>query len=68
MYKFCYLLIKELSVGHSIISNISKTRDKIEREFQNEILSVKKFRICTHMNLDTIFLLSFKIKKMYAFQ
>jgi hypothetical protein len=53
-------LANELGVGHSTISNIWKARDKIEQMFQNEKLSVKKLRNCTHMDLDTVLLRWFK--------
>lgn len=64
-------IVNELSVGHSTISITWKARDKIEQEFQNEKLSVEKFRNCTHLDLDTILLFYYdglKIRKMYAFQ
>ncbi|XP_025191773.1 tigger transposable element-derived protein 4-like [Melanaphis sacchari] len=45
-------IANELDVGHSTISNTWKVRDKIEQEFQNEKLSVKKLRNGTHTDLD----------------
>ncbi|XP_060855363.1 tigger transposable element-derived protein 4-like [Metopolophium dirhodum] len=53
-------IANELGVGHSTISNIWKARDKIEQEFQNEKLSVKKLRNCTHTDLDNVLLRWFK--------
>ncbi|XP_060868646.1 tigger transposable element-derived protein 4-like [Metopolophium dirhodum] len=53
-------IANELGVGHSTISNIWKARDEIEQEFQNEKLSVKKLRNCTHTDLDNVLLRWFK--------
>ncbi|XP_025408960.1 tigger transposable element-derived protein 4-like [Sipha flava] len=53
-------MANELGVGHSTISIIWKARDKIEQEFQNEKLSVKKLRNCTHTDLENILLRWFK--------